>query len=243
MVCHVGELVAVRGGRRTSEERRAMGGQERRRKIQMREEVDDDSVTLPAWMFKALQLKEGEPICLSLDLSLLSQQDRLVSAALLSVSLFPLQRDYRSLIKRPAPVKRTVAGASSLKPEVEAGDPVQAARAAESASNAEKVDGLTELARDEAAQALQATLLECMRAYRIIKLDQILTFEKGGQSFEFQVVDLMTHGRRGGARATSFANPADLEPSPPAEYDRHYLNVSSLLEAIDLRPSTHQQSA
>jgi len=32
------------------------------------DDVDDDTVTLPAWLFKELKIQVGDPVCIAIDL-------------------------------------------------------------------------------------------------------------------------------------------------------------------------------
>lgn len=95
--------------------REGLGDQEKQKKPRARPPVDDDSVTMPAWMFKVLHIKVGEPVCIMLDLSIVMEQEKLVERALQSVSLFPLQRNYKDMLNGAAAGKAGKVGVAAAR--------------------------------------------------------------------------------------------------------------------------------
>lgn len=56
-------------------------------------EEDDDTLTLPQWMFAVLKVREGDPLCLSLDLQI---QDKVFLDAK-HLQLTPLTNNFLSI--------------------------------------------------------------------------------------------------------------------------------------------------
>lgn len=74
--------------------------------VQSKEQLDDDTVVVPEWILKTLGLQVAEPICITLDLRMVLQQERLLSLALKSVTLMPMQKDYKNMGKKAVVGKR-----------------------------------------------------------------------------------------------------------------------------------------
>lgn len=58
--------------------------------VHRKEQLDDDTVVIPEWILKQIGLKVGEPICITLDLRIVLDQERLLSLALKSITVMPM---------------------------------------------------------------------------------------------------------------------------------------------------------
>lgn len=88
-------------------------------------------------------------------------------------------------------------------------------------------------------ESVKKILFEKIRAYRVIKLEQILKFEKDGSFYEFQVIDLATYSQlSSGSSEDSDATPT--EEASLLDPDLRYLNLPRLLQSVELSLAPNQ---
>ena len=243
VICHISELVQLEAHRNApADVREGLGHQEKQKKPRARPPVDDDSVTMPAWMFKVLHIKVGEPVCIMLDLSIVMEQEKLVERALQSVSLFPLQRNYKDMLNGAAAGKVGKVGTGA--PRADAKGPelaqhVEAATAGQEAAEGKSPEAMA-LERDKASGALNAVLLKSLRAYRVLRVDQVLAFERNGEEFNFQVVGLSAHRQQEELPQPKPPSEAS-SPTKPEDAGLLYLNVGKRLSCVELERTALRQ--
>jgi len=193
-------------------------------------------------MFKVLHIKVGEPVCIMLDLSIVMEQEKLVERALQSVSLFPLQRNYKDMLNGAAAGKVGKVGTGA--PRADAKGPelaqhVEAATAGQETAEGKSPEAMA-LEQDKASGALNAVLLKSLRAYRVLRVDQVLAFERNGEEFNFQVVGLSAHGQQEELPQPKPPSEAS-SPAKPEDAGLLYLNVGKRLSCVELERTALRQ--